>query len=468
MKDNQLENTIITLHDRGWPVRGLSREFGISRGRIRRLIERNRQQRETGLPLEAVQAKRASMLDQYKEYIAELLLEHRDPAITNQRILELIREKGYQGGRTILGDYIAAIRRKNAKQPVYCVETSPGDMGSHDWSEYYVFFSGTGEKQKVIFFSFILNYSRRQYIEVTLDKTQLTLFKCLINTFNYLEGVPRRIKSDNQKPCVDRREFGKPVFNARFLDFANHYHFTPLAITPGKPRENLKIERPFYYLEKSFLNGRSFFNRDDLKSQLTDWLRDINDQRVHRTTKQTPFDLYKQEYPYLQPLPAKHYDTSVTGYRIVNNESCIEWGGYFYAVPSGYMHKSCLVRETGDRVIIYADNGSEIAGHPLAAKGSTDKYIGRDDKKNNPSPLPPIKEIISRVESMGPVMGEYIAELKKHKPNSVRHHLLRVLSLRATYKKQDILTAVARGLKYKVYESGAIENFLSVYAEKKN
>ena len=73
MKDNQLENTIITLHDRGWPVRGLSREFGISRGRIRRLIERNRQQRETGLPLEVAQAKRASMLDQYKEYIAGLL-----------------------------------------------------------------------------------------------------------------------------------------------------------------------------------------------------------------------------------------------------------------------------------------------------------------------------------------------------------------------------------------------------------
>jgi transposase len=468
MKDNQLENTIITLHDRGWPVRGLSREFGISRGRIRRIIASNRYKRETGMDHVQAKTKISSKLDAYKEHIAELLEQHVDPPITNQRILELIREKGYQGGKTILGDYLATIRRKNAKQPVYCVETSPGDMGSHDWSEYYVCFSETGEKQKVIFFSFILNYSRRQYIEVVDDKTQLTLFKCLINTFTYLEGVPRRIKSDNQKPCVDRREFGKPVFNARFLDFANHYHFTPLSITPGKPIENLKIERPFYYLEKSFLNGRSFFNRDDLKSQLTDWLRDINDRRVHRTTKQTPFDLYKQEYPYLQSLPAKHYDTSVTGYRIVNNESCIEWSGYFYAVPPGYMHKSCLVRETGDRVMIYADNGSEIAGHPLAAKGSTDKYIGRDDKKNNPSPLPPIKEIISRVESMGPVMGEYIAELKKHKPNSVRHHLLRVLSLRATYQKQDILTAVARGLKYKVYESGAIENFLSVHAEKKN
>jgi transposase len=460
---------LVTLHiSRGWSVRELSRKFGISRGRIRRIIVRYNHRRQTGKEPMQAKTKKISKLDQYKEYITELLQEHRDPPITNQRILELIREKGYQGGKTILGDYLASIRRENAKEPVYCVETSPGEMGSHDWSEYYVYFSETDKKQKVIFFSFILNYSRRQYIEVAHDKTQLTLFKCLINTFTYFDGVPRRIKSDNQKPCVDRWEFGKPVFNAKFLDFATHYHFAPLSITPGRPRENLKIERPFYYLEKSFLNGRSFFNSDDLESQLKDWLRDINDQRVHRTTKQTPIALYKKEYPYLQPLPQKHYDTSVTGYRIVNNESCIEWSGYFYVVPSGHMHKSCLVRETENQIIIYADNDSELISHPLAAKGSTDKYIGRSNKKNNSSTPVKIKKIIERLESMGPVMGEYIAELKKHKPNSLRHHLLRVLSLRATYQKQDILTAVSRGLKYKVYESGAIENFLSVNAEKKN
>lgn len=464
-----MENAVVTLHiSRGWSVRELSREFGISRGRIRRIIARYRHKRQTGEDYGQPKANRPSKLDQYKGYITELLEKHQHPPITNQRILELIREKGYKGGKTILGDYMATIRKKNTREPVYCVETSPGEIGSHDWSEYYVYFSETGKKQKVIFFSFILNYSRRQYIEVAHDKTQLTLLKCLINTFTYFEGVPRKIKSDNQKPCVDRWEFGKPVFNAKYLDFATHYHFAPLSITPGRPRENLKIERPFYYLEKSFLNGRSFFNCDDLKSQLTDWLRDINDQRVHRTTKQTPIALYKKEYQYLQPLPQKHYDTSVTGYRIVNNESCIEWSGYFYSIPSGHMHKSCLVRETDERVIIYGDNGIKLISHPLAAKGSTDKYIGRGNKRNNPSRLLKIKEIISRIESMGPVMGEYVEELKKHKPNSLRHHLLRVLSLKATYQKQDILIAVARGLKYKVYESGAIENFLSVNAEQKN
>lgn len=467
MKDELLENMVITLHSRGWGLREIARKFGISRGRVRRIIERNRHKRETGGEYQRTKAQRASLLDPYKEYITGLLDQYKDPPITNQRILELIREKGYQGGKTILGDYLAGTRGKKTGEPVVCVETAPGERGSHDWSEYYIRFSDVDKKEKVIFFSFILNYSRRQYIEVVDDKTQATLLKCLVNTFKYFDGVVRQIKSDNQKPCVDRREFGRAVFNKKYLEFASYYHFIPLTITPGKPRENLKIERPFYYLEKSFLSGRSFCNRVDLKRQLTDWLQNTNDQRIHRTTKQTPLSLYQQEYPYLQPLPKKHYDTSLSGYRIVNNESCIEWQGYFYVVPKGYMHQSCLVREDDGQVIIYDNTKGEIIRYPVAAKGSADRYIGRTprDQKDN---LPRIKEIISRLESMGSVMEEYIAQVKMHKPNSVRHHLSRILQLKTNYQKEDILRAVHRALKYKVYESSSIENFLHVNAEKKN
>lgn len=89
-----------------------------------------------------------------------------------------------------------------------------------------------------------MNYSRRQYIDVVEDKTQTTLLRCLVNTFIYFDGVVRQVKSDNQKACVDRWEQGKPVFNRKFLEFASHYRFKPLTITPGKPRENLRIERP--------------------------------------------------------------------------------------------------------------------------------------------------------------------------------------------------------------------------------
>jgi transposase len=91
------------------------------------------------------------------------------------------------------------------------------------------------------------------------DKTQRTLFRSLVNTFIYFDGVPREIQSDNQKACVDRWELGRPVFNKQMLEFATFYRFRPMAIHPGKPQENLKIERPFFYLEMNFLNARKFY-----------------------------------------------------------------------------------------------------------------------------------------------------------------------------------------------------------------
>ncbi len=77
-------------------------------------------------------------------------------------------------------------------------------------------------------------------------------------------------------------------------------------------------------------------------------------------------------------------------------------------------------------------------------------------------------EVIWRLEEMGSVMSEYIEQVKKHKPGSYRSHLRRVLSLKVNYHSDDIIMAVRRGLKYKVYEAGSIENFLAVNASKKN
>lgn len=468
MQNESLENTVITLHARGWAIRRISREFGISRERVMRILKRNNQKRETGQAIPRKTAEKPSKLDTFKEYIAELLDTYTDPPVTTQRILEKIREKGYDGGRTIVGEYVAGVRGKSNGEPVVYVETSPGERGSHDWSDYSIWFTDTGTKEKATFFSFILNYSRRQYIEVVEDKTQVTLLRCLVNTFIYMDGVPRQVKSDNQKACVDRWEQGKPVFNRRFLEFASYYRFKPLTITPGKPRENLRIERPFFYLEQNFLNGRRFCNAKDLKDQLQQWLLEVNDQRIHRTTLKTPMSMYKEEYPFLQPLPSKHYDTSLTGYRVVNNESCVEWKGHYYAVPAQYMHQTCLVRESEDQVVIYGPTGSEIIRHPLPDQNAAGKYVGRPALPLRQNATPRIEEVKLRLEAMGEVMTRYIGEVIKQKPSSYRHHLRRVLSLKVNYHQQDIIQAVARALKYKVYESGAIENFLDSHAEKKN
>jgi len=468
MKDESLENNIVTLFERGWPVRRLSREFGISRGRVIRILGRNDHTRAIVDEPHATTSNRPSKLDAHKVFIQELLDTYIHPPITNQRVFEHIKEKGYDGGMTILRDYLTGLRGKKTTEPVFCVETARGQRGAHDWSDYMIAFTSLGDSEKVTFFSFILGYSRRQYIEIVEDKTQPTLLKCLVNTFLYFDGVVKEIKSDNQKACVDRWEAGRPVFNKKFLEFATHYRFRPLTIQPGKPRENLKIERPFYYLETNFLNGRKFYDKSDLKAQLSQWLHEKNDQRIHRTTRQKPIDLYKEELPYLQSLPEQQFDTSLIEYRVVNNESCIEWRGYYYAVPHKYMYEACPVRISDAEIIIYSPGCEELRRYPLAEKGRKDRYIGRVFHDNRKRSDLNAGDIIARLQSFGQEMTDYVSRIKQHKPKNYVHHLRHILSLKVNYHVDDIIIAVRRALKHKVYESAAIENFLSMNAVKKN
>jgi transposase len=463
MKDEPLENTIITLHGQGWSIRRISSELFISRKRIRRVLVSNSVLRDA-TPGEEITSKnkRTSKLDPYKEFIAELLDKYNN--ITGQRVYECLREKGYDGKTTILRDYLKSIREVGSKTPVRLTETDPGQRAAHDWSDYNVRFTSTGEIRRVTFFSYILSYSRRQYIEVVDDKRQKNLLCALINAFIYLDGVPGEIKSDNQKACVDHWEAGRPVFNSKYLEFATHYRFQPLTITPGRPQENLKVERPFSYLERSFLNGREFKDMDDLKWQLQKWLTGVNDVRIHGTTKKRPIDIYIEEHPFLQPLPANHFDTSQVVHLVVNQESCVQWKGYLYVVPEQYMYEVCPVRIADDHLVVYSPTGEQLVTHPLAEPGSTQRYVGVRQKTGRKPDLV-IADVISRLKAFAPEMGDYIDQVKRHKPRSWRHHLKSLLSMKVNYRVEDILVAVRRAQRYKVFDSGVIGRFLENNSE---
>lgn len=461
MKDESIENNIVCLYGRGWSMRRLSREFGMSRERVKRILERHAKERESGVGKVEETVQGPSKLDAYKPYIGELLERYTRPAITNQRIYELLREKGYEGKITILRNYLVQVRGKKPAEPVFCVETLPGQRASHDWSDYFIRFTD-GQVEKIIFLSFILNYSRRQYVEVVQDKSQPTLLRGLINAFVYMDGVPHELKGDNQKACVDRWELGKPVFNRTYLGFCTHYCITPLSIHPGKPRENLKIERPFYYLEKSFLTGREFHDVADLKEKLLRWLQENNDRRRHRTTGRLPIEMYTEELPFLQPLPRAGYDTSVIEYRVVNSESAIQWEGYYYMIPRGYLYETLPVRVNESEITIYSSRLHPLVSYPLAEKGSKERYVGRSTPVRKQRLCE--EELSTRLDAFGEQMREYAAQVKRYNPTTYRHHWQHLLCLKVGYSVGDILCAVRRASKYHVYEARAVENFLKVNA----
>jgi len=110
MKDEQLENMVITLHlQKKWSIRRISRELRISRKRIRRMLVSNSVLRDT-TPEGRITLKkrRPGKLDPYKEFIGELLEKYSN--ITGQRVYEHLKEKGFNGEITIVRDYLKSIR----------------------------------------------------------------------------------------------------------------------------------------------------------------------------------------------------------------------------------------------------------------------------------------------------------------------------------------------------------------------
>ena len=79
-----------------------------------------------------------------------------------------------------------------------------------------------GEIFELNIFLMILGYSRYKYIELTSDRNQNTLFKCMVGASGYFNGCPKEILFDNMRTVVDkaRTTITKVVFNKIFESFS--------------------------------------------------------------------------------------------------------------------------------------------------------------------------------------------------------------------------------------------------------
>ena len=126
-----------------------------------------------------------------------------------------------------------------------------------DYATYDLDFTDEG-RRRVHAFSYVLGYSRRQYLHFVEAQDFATTLREHVRAFEHLGGVAATCLYDNMKVVVSGYDGDEPVYNPRFLAFATHYGFRPVACRPRRPQTKGKVERPFDYVETSLLNGRTF------------------------------------------------------------------------------------------------------------------------------------------------------------------------------------------------------------------
>ena len=346
---------IKALNKRGVYQKDIATELGVHPKTVSRALKR-------GEPPQQQHRKRGSKLDPYKAAIDQLLAED----VWNAKvILREIQAQGYQGSYTLLREYIQPKRTLRPGKATVRFETEPGRQLQSDWGE--IFTEVGGEETKVYFIVNQLGYSRRFHVWCTDSMDAEHTYEGLILSFEYFGGTAQEVLVDNQKTAViEHPARGKVQFNARFLDLALHYGFTPRACKPYRARTKGKSERMVGYVKENFfVRYRSFENWAHLNQQMEVWLREEADPRMHGTVHEIVSERFQREQVALQPLPSVRYDTSYYEVRKVSWDGYIDVKGNRYSVPGQLCGSSVSIRIGLDGSLRVFHGETLIARHLL-------------------------------------------------------------------------------------------------------
>jgi transposase len=276
---------IVQRHQQGLSGRRIARELGISRGAVDRVLAQVQAQREGPAHPVPAPRRRSRLLDEYEPLLRELLAKY--PNLTGQRALEELRARGFRGQYTIVRQRLRLLRPRPTPAPVVRFETGPGEQAQMDYGVYDLDFSREG-RRRVYLFSYLLAYSRRQYLCFVEAMDLVTTLRQHLYAFRSLGGVARSCLYDNFKAVVLRHDADGPLYHPKFLAFATHYGFKPRACQPRRPQTKGKVERRFSYVETNLLNGRTFATLVHLNEVTAQWLPTVADVRVLRDWQETP------------------------------------------------------------------------------------------------------------------------------------------------------------------------------------
>lgn len=319
--------------------------------------------------------------------------------LVQRKLMERVREEGYDGGMSILKEYVHPYRPAKSAPAVRRYETPSGKQAQMDWG-ICQYLDQENKLHTVAVFVMILGHSRAKYIEFVKRCDLRSLEGCMLNGFHHFGGLPKEVLTDNMKTVVTGREAGKVLWNTQFADFAAEMGFVPKVCQVRRPQTKGKVERLVRYVKENFFPGRSFSDLEDLNRQAPEWCRKA-DSKPHGTTGKIPLQELAAEELLL--LPAEEVQNRYRWEsRKVTREGLESFDGVRYGVPWQYSGKEVQIRLSGGQVEIY-DGEMILAKHPVQTRRGNvvwlpGQYQGLAERKGIAAPYPAAKQREVQVE----------------------------------------------------------------------
>lgn len=444
---------------KGKSIRQIAREMHHSRKTIRKAIS------DPGIPSYTRKEPVAKpVMGPYLALIKRWLEEDRARPVkqrhTAKRIYDRLKgEYGFPGAERTVRREVSILREKIPDSHVPQTY-QPADGATFDFGEALVVMDGI--ERKVHLACMRLDYSSKFFVCALPTERREALFESHIDAFQYLEGIPERIRYDNMKQAVGKILKGRNrQEHSSWVAFRSHFLFEADYCTPGKGQEKGGVENLVGYVRRNFLVPMTVVT--DFRS-LNAYLLGCceRDARERKRWGKTVHDLWLEEKARLRPLPEKLPEACVPAGAKVNRRQMIRFANNWYSVPPQYVGKTVTVKAFVFRVLITLSE-TVIAVH--------ERSYERDEEMLDPHHYLPVllrkPGAFERATPiikwpLPPVYDRYRHHLKeRHEGSRGIKEYIRILMLLKDHPVDEVTAAVETALSYGISSYDGVTNLLS-------
>ncbi len=445
----------------GHPKTEVARLAGVSARSVHRIAEESpvvhvndsaeRTQRHIGRP---------SIVEDFRKFALEILNERAD--LPSREILRRVRAAGYRGGKTALYGLVASLRPKPVK-PLVRFEGLPGEFSQHDFGQYAVEFVD-GSARRVHFFASRLKYSRSIRISLVPDEAVESLVRALAEHLQSWGGRPLLCVFDRPKTIALKWQKNGEVteWNPVFAYAALEMGLGVELCWPYQARQKGSVENLVGYVKSSFFKVRSFHDEEDLKQQLVEWHREVNQELPCRATGIIPAVRLAEEASRLRPLKVRPEDLALRIPVYVGPTGTVLHDGHGYSMPPEAISMPATLYLYADRVRIVA-GGQWEAVHPrkfAAHEGSTlaehrAALVAAVSGKRG-------KRYLKRQQllDLGAPVFRYLTEIVHRRPKGWISEVDRLYDILQRHGSEVLRQAVEQGLQDQVFSAAYVEQLL--------
>jgi transposase len=336
---------------RGLSIREIHRRTGLHRETIRNALKRDDAPRYS-------RASAGSKLDPFKDEIHRLLRE--DPKLPGQRVRELIAPLGFDGGKTIVDDYLREVRPLFAPPPRAFQRTvyRSGEVCQFDlWEPKGEVPVGHGQTRRGWVVVACLGYSRAGAGALIFSKQTPDLLAGMARCLWSLGGLPETLVWDRQAGIHGHG--GRP--SEEFATFCGQLKVDWHFCAPADPQAKGVVERLQDFIERSFEPGRRFANELDFQAQLDTWFAERANARHHKTLRCRPVDRLREERQVMAPLPAAAPDVDRRWVTRVAPDPHLRFDTNDYSLDPALIGRRVEVRVSATEVLAVALDTGELA-----------------------------------------------------------------------------------------------------------